>query len=342
MDVPKLSLLQQKRKFGYLASPLPAKRVALEEVNRVAVVGRASTYDERFALAMAAAKKLHIAQNLSPSRTVVEKRQNPPPSPELFFATHPNSDTNSILLQESHKEGQRAALRVFFDCIYAECGYVPWYLREDYGNQTQPQSHLQCLVRKNKKRKTSHAKVKQVISGATSSSPVVEKTSSSPGDKENQIPGDDNLDHPVSPSEDACSDDYEYTEEEKQRYVRWEAVKHKIQTGEMGKVVTGDLIYLAGCESGYHSLHTSHHSMSLRALAIQLERITAPFSRHRRRALKRAFKWLTGYENYSDAYKNPNEERILTDKGIVGGDLGFQDPVDRNDADEGKDSDDDD
>ena len=44
--------------------------------------------------------------------------------------------------------------------------------------------------------------------------------------------GDDNLNHPVSPSEDAWSDDFGYTQE-KQRYVHWEAVIHKIQTGEM-------------------------------------------------------------------------------------------------------------
>ena len=366
----------QKTKFGSLASPLPAKRVALEEINRVGIVGRASTYDERFALAMTTAKNLHIAQNLSPSRTIVEKRQNPPSSPELFVAMHPNSDANSVLLQESHKKGQRAAFRVFFECIYAECGYVPWYLREDYGSLTQPQSRFKCLVRNNKKRKPGYAKSSSraetspsSVVKETSSSPVVKETSplsvveenspssivkgnppssvvketsSSPVDEENQMLRDDNSNHTASPNEEACSDDYEYTKEDKRRYVRWEAVKHKIETGEMGKVMTGDLRYLAGHESGYHELHTSHHSMSLRALAVQLERITAPLCRRRRRALKRAFKWLTGYESYSDAWKNPNEERILTDKGIVGGDLGFHDPVDDNDVDEGKDTDDDD
>jgi hypothetical protein len=349
---PKPSSVPQNRKFGSLASTLPARRVALEEVNRVGVEGRASNYDERFALAMSAAKKLHIAQNLSPSRTVVEKRQNPPPSPELFVAMRPDSDANSVLLRGWHKEGQRAAFRVFFDCIYAECGYVPWYLREDYGNLIQPQSRLQCLVHKTKRKRTSHAKAKQVVCGAetcpssvveeTSPLSIINETSSSPVDEENQMLRDDNLSHAASPSEDASSGDCEYTEEEKKRYVRWEAVKHKIETGEMGKVVTGDLIYLAGRECGYHALHTSHHSMLLTVLAVQLERITAPFSRRRRRALKRAFKWLTGYENYSDAWKNPNEERILTDKGMVGGDLGFHDPVDDNDSDEGKNTDDED
>ena len=168
-----------------------------------------------------------------------------------------------------------------------------------------------------------------------SPSSIVKETASPVGG-ENQMLRDDNSNHTASPNEDACSDDYEYTEEDKRRYVRWEAVKHKIETSEMGKVMKGDLRYLAGHESGYNNLHTSHHSMSLRALAVQLERITASFSRHRRRALKRAFKWLTGYETYMDAWKNPNEERILTDKGIVGGDLSFHDPVDDNDVDEAK------
>ena len=56
--------------------------------------------------------------------------------------------------------------------------------------------------------------------------------------------------------------------------------------------------------------------------------------------MKRAFKWLTGYENYSDAWKDSDEERILTDKGIIQGGLGFRDPIDGNDA-EDKDTDND-
>jgi hypothetical protein len=255
-----------------------------------------------------------IVQNLSPSRTFVEQRQNPPPSPGPFVAMHPDNDANSVL-REWRKEGQRAAFQVFLDCLYAECGYVPWYLRDDYGNLIQPQSRLQRLVRKTKRKRTSQAKAKQVIGGA--------ETSPSPVDEESQILGHSNLSHTASPSEDASSGYCQYSEQETKRYVCWEAVKHKIETGEMGKVVTGDLIYLAGGQCGYYALHTSHHSMLLTVLAVQLERITAPFSTRRKDALKRAFEWLTGYKNYSDAWKNPNEKRILTDKGIVGGDLGF-------------------
>ena len=60
------------------------------------------------------------------SRTVVEKRENLPSSPEIFVATYPNSEANSFLLREWHKESQRAVFRVFLDWIYPECGYAPW------------------------------------------------------------------------------------------------------------------------------------------------------------------------------------------------------------------------
>ena len=143
---------------------------------------------------------------------------------------------------------------------------------------------------------------------------------------------DDSSDRIASSSQNSVSDKQDNTHDEKRRCVRWEAVKHKFEIGEMGEVVAGDLKYLAGRESGYQELHSSHHSMSLRALAIQLQRLTASFSRRRRRALNRAFKWLTGYENYTDAWDTADEERILTDKGIVQGELGFC---------EGNDSDDD-
>src|SRR5438876_9791158 len=66
---------------------------------------------------------------------------------------------------------------------------------------------------------------------------------------------------------------------QKQKYILREPVKHKIETGIMGNVLNGDLIYLAGRESRYNTLHTSHHSMSLRVLDTQVERITAPFTK---------------------------------------------------------------
>jgi hypothetical protein len=75
---------------------------------------------------------------------------------------------------------------------------------------------------------------------------------------------------------------------------------------------------LRGCLDGTsHELHTAHHEMALRAVAVQMERVTKPYSRRRRRALQRAFTWLTNYPTYADAYRNKNEKRIVTDRSIV-------------------------
>jgi hypothetical protein len=57
----------------------------------------------------------------------------------------------------------------------------------------------------------------------------------------------------------------------------------------------------------------------LRAAAIQLERLTFTFSRRRRRAIRRAWMWLSSYEDYKIAWQNTEEKRILTDRGIMNG-----------------------
>ena len=46
------------------------------------------------------------------------------------------------------------------------------------------------------------------------------------------------------------------------KYVRWDSVKHKIESGLMGGVVSGDLKYLAGAQSGYHELHAPQHEIA--------------------------------------------------------------------------------
>src|SRR5436305_7187256 len=62
---------------------------------------------------------------------------------------------------------------------------------------------------------------------------------------------------------DATSTDHpQYTEDEKKIYVRYHAVMDVVVAGKMGQVTTMDVKYLAGRDSGYHSLHSSHHSMS--------------------------------------------------------------------------------
>ena len=65
--------------------------------------------------------------------------------------------------------------------------------------------------------------------------------------------------------------------------------------------------------------------MSVKAVAIHLERFVPSFQRRRRRALAKAFKWLTGYDSYVSAYENPTENRRFTDKGLIGQSLRFED-----------------
>lgn len=66
---------------------------------------------------------------ISPS---VVRQENPPSSaPDTFIATYPKFHTNTILIREQAQDAQRAALRVFFDCLYAQCGYKPCYQREN-------------------------------------------------------------------------------------------------------------------------------------------------------------------------------------------------------------------
>ena len=144
-----------------------------------------------------------------------------------------------------------------------------------------------------------------------------------------------NRDQPAK-KDDSSTDRPEYTEEEKTIYVRYHAVMNKVRAGEMGQVTVMEVKYLAGQESGYHSLHSSHHAMSVKAVAVHLERLAPSFQRRRRRALAKAFKWLTGYDSYASAYENAKENRRLKDKGLVGQPLQFDDSDDdASDAEDG-------
>jgi len=140
--LPHTPVHSHKRKFE---SPLPSpdrlKRVALEYVSHVDLVGSAPSRDGRLALARTAAQQLHKTQMLSPYRTIVVRRENPPSSPDTFIATHPKFNINTILIQEQAQDAQCAALRVFFDCLYAQCGYKPWYQRENFGNVPYLEDH---------------------------------------------------------------------------------------------------------------------------------------------------------------------------------------------------------
>ena len=63
--------------------------------------------------------------------------------------------------------------------------------------------------------------------------------------------------------------------------------------------------------------HLSHYDMSVKLVAVQLERLTQNFGR-RRRAIIKAFRWFTGHISYPAAYEHPEESRRFTDRGIVG------------------------
>lgn len=123
----------RKRKRNTQSPAEGSKRILLEELVTSNVIGTGSTKEERKALALRAAQRRHSDLMLSPSATIVEQRRMPPSSPEIYVSSHPKSHTNSIILREQAIDAQYAALRVFFDCLYATCGYIPWYYRKKFG-----------------------------------------------------------------------------------------------------------------------------------------------------------------------------------------------------------------
>lgn len=317
--------LSKKRKFETpLPSPDRVKRVVLEQVSHVDIIGTGPSGDDRFALARAVAQSIHKAQMLSPSGTLVVRRGNPPSSPDTFVFTHPKSHINTILVQEQALDGQHAALRVFFDCLYAQCGYKTWYQRDDFCNFLQLKYRLRCVVKKGKKQKKTKTDSQEPSPRTSESHSIGEGDKSTDSAMTHEPAEVSDRDQPAK-NDDTSTDRPEYTEEEKKIYVRYHAVMNKVLAGEMGLVTAMEVKYLAGQESGYHSLHSSHHAMSVKAVAVHLERLTPSFQRRRRRALAKAFKWLTGYDSYASAYENAKENRRLTDKGLVGQALEFDD-----------------
>jgi hypothetical protein len=107
-----------------------------------------------------------------------------------------------------------------------------------------------------------------------------------------------------------------WTDEEKKKYIKFDAVMNSV--GRLADITKADAFFLVGKKSGYDDLHTSHHTMDVQVVAIHIERLvkTSP-SENRRRAIAKAFTFLTGYQSYADAYNNPCERREFTPKGIV-------------------------
>jgi hypothetical protein len=124
-----------------------------------------------------------------------------------------------------------------------------------------------------------------------------------------------------------------WTEGEKIRFIPYEAMKSNLSN--MKPVTPTDLPMLAGSERGYKSLDVHHHTVSIREAAVQIERLMKIAGRRRRRAIGRAWTWLTGYKTFWDAYSNTQEKRMLTGTGIQWPYLVFNDTdADAGDADD--------
>lgn len=91
-----------------------------------------------------------------------------------------------------------------------------------------------------------------------------------------------------------------------------------VLAGKMGQITPMEVKYLEGGDSGYHNLYSFYHSVSVKAVAIHLERFVLSFRKRCRRSLATAFKWLMRYDNYIDDYKNSKKNRRFMDEGLVG------------------------
>ena len=116
----------------------------------------------------------------------------------------------------------------------------------------------------------------------------------------------------------AWTKDRPLTEDEK-KYEKWVAVVNKIH--DIPGMSKQDAIFLVGRLSGRENFNLAHHQMSVRAVAVQLERFCKwvegkKQGKQRVIAIQKAFKFLTGYENFEEAYKNEREDRWMTDTGI--------------------------
>jgi hypothetical protein len=91
--------------------------------------------------------------------------------------------------------------------------------------------------------------------------------------------------------------------------------------GDIPEMSKKDAIFLVGHLAGRDKLNLVHHQMSVRAIAVQLERLCNSVQgdkqgKERVEAIKKAFKFLTGYGGLEEAYKNETEDRWMTDMGM--------------------------
>jgi hypothetical protein len=122
-------------------------RIDLEHVSRVDIVSPAPSPSQNYAKALHAAKERDVQWNLSPSKTVVQKRAVvTAPRPQTFVHTHPKSHTNEIISSAEAITAQKAAYRIFLDAFYYQCGFRPWYQRPDFVKGITPSHTLNAKL----------------------------------------------------------------------------------------------------------------------------------------------------------------------------------------------------
>jgi hypothetical protein len=105
----------------------------LEHISRVDIVSPAPSPSQSYAKALQTAKERDMEWNLSPSKTVVQKRPMvTAPRPQTFIHTHPESHTNRIIAAAETATTQLAAYRLFLDAFYYECGFRQWFQRPEF------------------------------------------------------------------------------------------------------------------------------------------------------------------------------------------------------------------
>ena len=107
--------------------------IILEHISAVDIVSPASSPSQARDKALPYAKSCDASLNLSPSKTIVERRPIVIPlKPQTFVPRHPKWYTNEILTKSEATQSQQPAYRVFLDSFYCLCGFRAWYQREDY------------------------------------------------------------------------------------------------------------------------------------------------------------------------------------------------------------------
>ena len=117
----------------------------------------------------------------------------------------------------------------------------------------------------------------------------------------------------------AWSKERRLTQAEYTKYNRWGAVVNKIR--DIPEMSKKDAIFLVGRLAGRDKLNSAHHEMSVRAVAVQLERLCKAVQQEKQGqerviAIIKAFKFLTSYDTFEEAYKNENEDRWMMSTGL--------------------------